>query len=95
MESRESLSTVQSGGAISANANASRRPGDDRDDVCELLTVDEVAALLKVTKSWVYEHTRSRGTPRTERLPHIKLGKYVRFDARAVRAFLLKQSRSR
>ena len=31
----------------------------------ELLTVDDVAALLKVSKSWVYEHTRSRGKPRS------------------------------
>ena len=29
----------------------------------ELLTVADVAALLKVSKSWVYEHTRSRGAP--------------------------------
>ena len=35
----------------------------------ELLTVDEVAALLKVSKSWVYEHTRSRGVPRADRFP--------------------------
>ena len=60
----------------------------------ELLTVDEVAALLKVSRSWVYEHTRSRGTPRSERLPHMKVGKYVRFDARAVRAFLEKKCRT-
>jgi excisionase family DNA binding protein len=60
----------------------------------ELLTVDDVASLLKVNKSWVYEHTRERGMPRAERLPHIKLGKYVRFDARAVRAFLEKKSRT-
>ena len=54
----------------------------------ELLTVADVAALLKVSKSWVYEHTRARGTPRSDRLPHIKLGKYVRFDPRLVRAFI-------
>ena len=54
----------------------------------ELLTVDDVAALLRVSKSWVYEHTRSRGTPRSDRLPHVKIGKYVRFDPRLVRAFL-------
>jgi excisionase family DNA binding protein len=57
-------------------------------DLDTLLTVTEVAAILKVSTSWVYEHTRSRGTPRSERLPHIKIGKYLRFDARAVRAFL-------
>jgi excisionase family DNA binding protein len=62
-------------------------------DLEELLTVDEVAALLKVTKSWIYEHTRSRGIPRSERLPHVKVGKYVRFDARLVREFLVKHTR--
>jgi excisionase family DNA binding protein len=54
----------------------------------EWLTVDDVAAWLKVSKSWVYEHTRARGTPPTGRLPHIKLGKYVRFERRQVSAFL-------
>jgi excisionase family DNA binding protein len=62
-------------------------------DLHELLTVDEVAALLKVSRSWVYEHTRARGTPRSERLPHIKVGKYVRFDPRAVREFLERKCR--
>jgi excisionase family DNA binding protein len=54
----------------------------------ELLTVEDVAALLKVSKSWVYEHTRTCGAPRSERLPHVKIGKYVRFDPRLVRAFI-------
>ena len=62
-------------------------------DLDELLTVEEVDAILKVSKSWVYEHTRARTLPRSDRLPHIKLGKYVRFDARAVRKFLLTRSR--
>ena len=61
----------------------------------ELLTVADVAALLKVSKSWVYEHTRSRGTPRSDRIPHIKIGKYVRFDPNAVRTFLDRQARGR
>ena len=71
-------------------ATVSHATGHDLD---ELLTVDEVAALLKVSKSWVYEHTRSRTLPRSERLPHIKIGKYVRFDGRAVREFLLRRSK--
>ncbi len=41
-----------------------------------LLTVREVAALLRVPVSWVYERTRRRGN---ERLPHLKMGKYLRF----------------
>ena len=62
-------------------------------ELLELLTVDDVATILKVSRSWVYEHTRSRGIPRSERLPHIKIGKYVRFDARAVREFLERKCR--
>ena len=58
------------------------------DDVDELLTVDEVAALLKVSRSWVYERTRARHSDTSTRLPHIKIGKYVRFDRQAIRSFL-------
>ena len=42
----------------------------------ELLTVEEVAQLLKVPTSWVYE--RCRGCA-LDPLPHIKLGEYLRF----------------
>ena len=41
-----------------------------------LLTVHEVAAILKVPVSWVYEHTRGNSH---EKLPHVKIGKYLRF----------------
>ena len=58
----------------------------------ELLTVDDVAALLRVSKSWVYEHTRARVVPHAERLPHVRIGKYVRFDAHAVRAYLARKA---
>src|SRR5262245_58070166 len=61
----------------------------------ELLTVADVAALLKVSRSWVYEHTRSRGVPRSDQLPHIKIGKYVRFDPELVRAFLDRRTNCR
>jgi excisionase family DNA binding protein len=53
-----------------------------------LLTVHEVAELLKVPVSWVYEHTRKRGLAK---LPHLKLGKYLRFEEPAVREFLERQ----
>jgi excisionase family DNA binding protein len=39
----------------------------------EILTIEEAAALLKVPKSWLYERTR------TGAIPHLKLGKYLRF----------------
>ena len=38
------------------------------------LTIDEAAALIRVPKSWLYERTR------TNAVPHLKLGKYLRFD---------------
>ena len=68
-------------------------PGNDS-ELHELLTVEDVAALLKVSRSWVYEHTRSRGTARAERLPYIKIGKYKRFDPVAVREFIRRRAES-
>jgi excisionase family DNA binding protein len=43
-----------------------------------LLTADEVAALLRVTSAWVYAQTRA------DRIPHVRLGRYVRFRQDAV-----------
>lgn len=85
-------------GNVYPDASANMRPdranaGTPDADLHELLTVDDVAALLKVSRSWVYEHTRSRGS-RFDRLPHIKVGKYVRFEPRAVRAFLERKCRA-
>ena len=40
----------------------------------EWLTVHEAAELLRVKVSWLYERTR------TNSIPHVKLGKYLRFD---------------
>ena len=52
---------------------------------CELMTVAEIARTLHVPASWIYERTRRRGA---ERIPHIKLGKYLRFEIGAVRKWL-------
>jgi excisionase family DNA binding protein len=53
-----------------------------------------VATLLRVSKSWIYEHIRARGARTEDRLPHIRIGKYVRFEASAVKAFLERKSRT-
>ena len=50
-----------------------------------LLTVAEVADLLNVPKSWVYEHTRPG---RRDQLPSVKLGRYRRFRLADVEAFI-------
>lgn len=60
----------------------------------ELLTVDDVATLLKVSKSWVYEHTRRRGISSRDCLPSIKLGKYVRFSRTGIEKFLQRRMSS-
>ena len=52
---------------------------------CELMTVSEIACTLHVPVSWIYERTRRRGA---ERIPHIILGKYLRFEIGAVRKWL-------
>lgn len=51
----------------------------------ELLTVHDAARFLNVSVSWVYEHTRDGAD---DRLPYVKLGKYLRFDRRDLCAYI-------
>jgi excisionase family DNA binding protein len=51
-----------------------------------LLTANDVASLLNVPPSWVREHTREG------HIPHVRLGKYVRYQRGDVTAWL--ESRS-
>lgn len=53
-----------------------------------LLTVKEVAELLRVPVSWVYDRTRKRSI---DRLPGIRLGKYWRFREGEVLAWVESQ----
>ena len=53
-----------------------------------LLTVKEVAELLQVPVSWVYERTRKRSL---DRIPGFRLGKYWRFRESDVLAWLERQ----
>ncbi len=46
-----------------------------------LLTVEDVATLLRVPESWVYDRTR-RGA-----IPLNRVGKYVRFDFTDIQAW--------
>ncbi len=56
-----------------------RNEGTDEDDI---LTVEEVAAWLRVTPAWVRAHANGKRRPQ---LPGFKAGKYVRFRRGAVR----------
>jgi excisionase family DNA binding protein len=50
-----------------------------------LLTAGEVAELLAVPESWVREATREG------RLPHLRLGRYRRYERTAIEAWLADQ----
>jgi excisionase family DNA binding protein len=50
-----------------------------------LLDAGEVAERLNVPESWVRRETREKG------MPHIKLGRYIRYDGPAVLAWLEEQ----
>jgi predicted DNA-binding transcriptional regulator AlpA len=63
---------------------------DDQGDLADvtleyLLDVHDAARMLNVSVSWVYEHVRPDAQ---DRLPVVKLGKYLRFDARDLRAYV-------
>jgi excisionase family DNA binding protein len=61
-----------------APVTISTQPGD-------LLTPQELAERLKVSRSWVFEQTRGRAKIRNRNpLPCIRLGKYIRFSWTAV-----------
>lgn len=54
----------------------------------ELLTVQDVAELLRVPISWVYHRVRKRSL---DRLPGIRLGKYWRFHRDDIVEWLRRQ----
>jgi predicted DNA-binding transcriptional regulator AlpA len=61
----------------------------------EILTPQQLAKKLQVPVSWVYEQTRTRaGVRNSTPLPHIKMGKYLRFSWPDVVAWLDRLSKS-
>lgn len=61
----------------------------DHSDTCgvsdRLFTAEEIAHLLSVPERWVREHTRSG------LIPHLRLGRYVRYRQESVMARLADQ----
>ncbi len=80
---------------VSYDVNTTPQERADPDDAAQpvasadsLLTAEEVAALLQVTCSWVYAETRKR------RIPHLRLGRYVRYRRSALEAWMEDMERS-
>lgn len=62
------------------SAHRGVRSDESRPD--ELLTAEEVATLLQVTPAWVYAETRRK------RIPHLRLGRYVRYRKSALQHWM-------
>ena len=56
----------------------------------QLLKPQELADLLGVPLSFVYDRTRQNSP---DSIPHFKLGKYVRFDLATVQEWLAERTR--
>ena len=69
---------------MTVRTNGEQGPREDA-----ILTVQELAARLKLPLSWVYDHCRVPNG-----LPHFKLGKYLRFRESDVRLWLTQQQRN-
>ncbi|MBC2713536.1 MAG: helix-turn-helix domain-containing protein [Desulfosarcina sp.] len=54
----------------------------------KLIGVNELAETLDVHRSWIYSRTRLQGVGQ---IPHIRVGKYVRFYLDEVMEWLQKQ----
>ena len=52
-----------------------------------LLTVQEMAKRINVPESWIYQRTRLG----QKAIPHVRIGKYVRFNSDEVMAFFRKR----
>lgn len=61
------------------------KTGAEDEKIGRLLTVDEVAALLNVPRRWVYRRVALKPP---DGIPHVKVGKYVRFLESDLRDYL-------
>ena len=55
---------------------------EGKTSVRRLVTVDELARILSVPKSWVYQRTAGGS------IPMVRVGRYVRFDVDSVMRWL-------
>lgn len=54
----------------------------------ELLTIEELANVLKVHKFWIYNRTRKG----QDQIPHLRFGKHLRFERKKVMEFFKNQN---
>jgi excisionase family DNA binding protein len=54
--------------------------------ITDILTIDELAEMLRVKKMWIYQRTRPKGV--RGGIPHYRVGKLLRFDKAEILAWL-------
>jgi excisionase family DNA binding protein len=69
--------------AVNAERAPLRANGNGVSEDQILLTVEELAEILRVPKSWIYSHQ--------DQLPTVRLGRYVRFKRSEIESFLDQQ----
>jgi excisionase family DNA binding protein len=67
------------------NSELELRYRDGANNVSRLLTVEEVATLLNVPRKWVYRRVVLKSP---KGIPHVKVGKYLRFRETDLRDFV-------
>jgi len=81
----DSYGHADTSGRLHAASPRAATVGRDSD---RLLTIQQVATMLRVPVSWVYGRTRKRST---QRLPGIRLGKYWRFREEEIHRWIESQ----
>ena len=71
-------------GALKANVTG------QEDNTPKLLTVEALAQLLNVKESWIYDRTRRKKNS----IPHVRVGRYPRFELAMVLSWLETQKKS-
>jgi excisionase family DNA binding protein len=69
-------------GSRRPSGNSTDRGGAGSDPGSQLLTADDLARLLGVTRAWVYAQSRAGG------IPTVRLGCYRRYRREAIAAWL-------
>jgi excisionase family DNA binding protein len=77
-----------SAGQIIERGARAEEPDEALGDPFELLTAEEVATWLRMTKAWVYAQTRANN------IPYVPLGRYVRYRRSAVAEWVAETERS-
>jgi excisionase family DNA binding protein len=60
--------------------------------ITDILTIEEVAEMLRVKKMWIYQRTRPKGV--RGGIPHYRIGKLLRFDKAEILAWFSSMDRA-